>query len=35
VIFKIRDKTLLLAVESQTFMADFNNTILQSLQFIQ
>ena len=33
VIFKIRDKTLQIFVDSQDFMADFNNTILPSLKF--
>lgn len=33
VIFKVRDKTLTLATDSTNFRADFDNTILQSLQF--
>ena len=33
-IFKIRDKTLRLFVDSADFMNDFNNTILPSLKFV-
>ena len=34
VIFKVRDKTLTVQVDSQEFMGDFNNIILPSLTFI-
>lgn len=33
VIFKVRDKTLRLYVDSQDYMNDFNNTVLTSLKF--
>ena len=33
VIFKVRDKTLQLYVDSQDYMNDFNNTVLTSLKF--
>lgn len=33
VIFKVRDKTLRLFVDSQDYMNDFNNTVLTSLKF--
>lgn len=33
VVFKIRDKTLIIRTDSQTFMNDFNNIILPSLKF--
>lgn len=33
VIFKIRDKTLRLYVDSQDFMSDFDNTVLTSLKY--
>ena len=33
VIFKVRDKTLQLFVDSKDYLNDFNNVILQSLQF--
>ena len=33
VVFKVRDKTLRLYVDSQEYMKDFNNTILRSLRF--
>jgi hypothetical protein len=33
VLFKIRDKTLQVYTQSQTYRADFDNTILKSLQF--
>lgn len=33
IVFRVRDKTLTLQVDSQDFMADFNNTILPSLTF--
>jgi hypothetical protein len=32
-IFQIRDKTLSLRTDSQTFIGDFDNVILNSLQF--
>lgn len=35
VIFKIRDKTLTLRVDSQNYMGDFNETILTTLSFEQ
>jgi hypothetical protein len=35
VIFKIRDKTLTLRVDSQNYMGDFNETILTTLKFEQ
>lgn len=33
VIFKVRDKTLLVQTDSPSFLADFNNTIVSSLTF--
>lgn len=33
VIFKLRDKTMILHVDSQDYINDFNNTILASLKF--
>lgn len=33
VIFKVRDKTLLVQTDSPSFMSDFNNTIVSSLTF--
>jgi hypothetical protein len=34
VVFKVRDKTLTVRVDSQDYMGDFNNTILPSLTFV-
>lgn len=33
VIFKVRDKVLKVSVDSKDFMADFNDTVLKTLQF--